>query len=262
MATNSSISYLQYEGWDEGWTFDFYNIKITVFNIINGRWVNLDLSDTLIWSGRIFDSTINKVEFKKADLGTLSFSQVTFSKPLSIERTSLSKVGLVGINWSPGILSDTNIALEDIQSSYQQLKHNMDQIWNKTEANKFFAKEMEYYEKSLSWKSDWDKKFISMLQRYSNNYWNSWILPLGWIFILSWLYTSLHLFSNIQASHCWHWFCFHVAPYGVFFNEVIKNINVLDDFKNIDNAGIFLYRIFIAFFIYQFIVALRRISQR
>ncbi len=196
------------------------------------------------------------------------FSYIEFparKESFSISESIFEKNNYFNVNWWKYFTenhSDTiRYTYSYMKDVFRMFKFEYDSIWNKTEANKFFAKEMEYYRKSLTWR-DWDKKIISLLQEYSNNYGNSWIYPLGWTFIISSIYTSLHFFNNTQHSHCWEWFCLHSFLFTEFFSEVIKNINVLDDFKNIQTPWDFLFRIIIAFFIYQFIVALRRISQR
>ena len=59
----------------------------------------------------------------------------------------------------------------------------MEKISNFTEANKFYAKEMEEYmkDKDIS-KQD---KFILWVQKISSNFGQDWLLPAFWIIILS-----------------------------------------------------------------------------
>jgi hypothetical protein len=148
------------------------------------------------------------------------------------------------------------VSIPEMKEFYRQLKYSHDEIWNKTEANKFFAKEMEYHRKSLNWK-DWDKICISWLQQYSNNYWNSWFLPFCWMVALAVFYTIWSNCPDFTCS-CWWW-----IDWTCFWSYLLKNVSQFPtEIKNAPSWWYFFYSIWMWILIYQFIIALRRISQR
>lgn len=216
---------------------------------------------------------INSLEWDNIEIKDTYFSNIVFpSKSSDFRVRSFRLVNSIfsNINWGAYFSESysssdgkTNFRIEDweMKELYRTFKYSHDQIWNKTEANKFYAKEMEYYRKSLG-RNEFDKKLISWVQQYTSNYWNSWILPLWWIFGLSSIYTSFSGFKEIISSYCFRGICIHTTEYLNYFSQVIININPLDDFKDIKTPADFIYRISLSFFIYQFLVALRRISQR
>lgn len=199
----------------------------------------LNLIRTSFWFISIIDSEIKKIFPYK-----IHFNKVEYIG---------NKHGFNEIIKKNGTLENT---LTEIKDYYRQLKYAHDEIGNKTEANKFFAKEMEYHRKSLEWK-DWDKVIVSWLQQYTNNYGNSWIRPFMLIFVVSFLYTFLMNCWWFQCSCGWDitWSCFH--------QYWLKNIAQFPtELKNIPNWYFLLYSLIMGWLIYQFIIALRRISQR
>lgn len=231
--------------------FTLNKLKISKCNIV--RWMKfsiywsiieaLELSDIELpeeWWLPISNSTINSVFFHR----------------ISLEKLKLNCIRWNGFEKLQKKLWTQKNSPSEMKEFYRQLKNSHDEIWNKTEANKFFAKEMEYYEKSLTWK-EWDKKTISFIQRFSNNYGNSWIRPFLWIIGISFLYTF--------SFDCWNFYCtcWWAQNWECFWDYWLKNLSQFPaELKNINSWPFFIYVIIMGSLIYQLLVALRRISQR
>jgi len=121
----------------------------------------------------IYNLTVNQFVYKSSTITpNISINNVTFWKldlddvnlwKAILNNSIIKKLRLIGasfdgckFNWCdlPSIIEDVddNSIMKD---SYRQLKFAMDNNGNHTEANKFFAKEMEYYEKTLGLEKKW-----------------------------------------------------------------------------------------------------------
>lgn len=219
-------------------------------NMSEEMWNNISLE---IDNSHIWTLVINRTEFFKI---ISTDTKITSIFPYKITFWAIeTKWNQPFLNLTQKHISLSN-TISEIKDYYRQLKHSHDEIWNKIEANKFFAKEMEYYEKSLTWK-EWDKKLISFIQRISNNYGNSWLRPFFWIFIISFLYTLIF--------ECWSFkcACWWSQDWSCFSDHWLKNVSQFPtELKNAKDWWFFWYAIIMGSLIYQLFVALRRISQR
>lgn len=218
-------------------------IRFIQNNTIKG----LTLYNVKLNNGTMFNNIIEDANFIGVDFWNLILSSVTFRKAL-FQECDLTCITLNNIQWPDTYkVTSTNWSIAN-KEIYRQIKHVYDSTWNKTEANKFFAKEMEYYEKSLTWK-EWDKKLISFIQRVSNNYSISWLKPTWWMLFII-------ILASIYKYHYW------IDMQRGISNMILSNILPISeiwDFKSFLDLG---YKLTWAFLVYQFVVALRRISQR
>lgn len=212
---------------------------------------------------------INSLEWDNIEIKDTYFSNIVFpSKSSNFRVRSFRLVNSIfsNINWGAYFSESysssdgkTNFRIEDweMKELYRTFKYSHDQIWNKTEANKFFAKEMEYYRKSLTKNNrlktffDLDigeKRVICWYNQFTNNFWNSWIRPIIVMILIVWIAT-LYEFLNFSGSFDWN-------------ANILSNILPISEIWKFTSWYGFLYQITWAALIYQFIVALRRISQR
>jgi hypothetical protein len=159
------------------------------------------------------------------------------------------------------IINKWTVDYKVMKDNYRQLKHVMDKNWNHTEANKFFALEMEYYSK-LENISLYEK--ISLLfQKLVNNYWNNWFNNFIIILLFAWLSTLINYFYLL--------ICYDLIK----FNFILTFFNLLSPFYwlwkdtfntlNLDLPlywGFILYKIIYWTLIYQLIIALKRTTKR
>ena len=249
------------------WDLKIEWINLTGFVIIrNNTSIHSLIFEKCSMSDELWVNT--RLELDNSKIWTLVLNRTSFPNIISIN-TEISwifpyKMSFkeIEVKWKNGFLKileqfeSWNNTPSEMKDYYRQLKHSHDEIWNKTEATKFFAKEMEYYEKSLSL-SEWDKKLISKLQKFSNNYWNSWLQPFIWIIAVSFLYTYL--------SDCWDFkcTCWWIQDWSCFSSHWLKNVSQFPtELKNAKDWWFFLYAIIMGSLFYQLLVALRRISQR
>lgn len=241
-------SWLVIENWSiercrfNNWIWDnlkFNNLTLLSSTFIKNSFIDID-----------FPSDRNKSIFRDVDFHGNSFSNVNWWEYFSEQQLlPYSENNVIKFK-------STNIPYPSLKELYRRLKFEYDSVWNKTEANKFFAKEMEYYEKSLTWK-EWDKKTISFIQRFSNNYGNSWIRPFLWIIGISFLYTF--------SFDCWNFncACWRMQDWNCFSSHWLKNVSQFPtELKNAKDWWFFFYAVIMGSLFYQLLVALRRISQR
>lgn len=198
----------------------------------------------------IYWSTINEFSLSNANLPEtgLNISNSILQK-IFFHKTNLEKLKLIWVmgKWFWNLIQGSNTPSE-MKEFYRQLKHSHDEIWNKTEANKFFAKEMEYYMKALGWRTDFWKKLVSFINMCVNDYGNNWWLPIIWMSLITY-YAAFYKFCYLQESGTFWWF-------------FVKSILPISDIWNFNSFLDLLYKLTWAFLVYQFIIALRRISQR
>lgn len=148
----------------------------------------------------------------------------------------------------------------EMKEYYRQLKFAHDEIWNKTEANKFFAKEMKYHMKVLEGSKDWKNYSIAWLQKETSDFGNDWIRAfiVYLVFVTFWFMCfQIYQLSqpDVMFDLSWHWFCKWMEEFTDLANPIPK----VEDIKNIFSL---LFSIFKILIVYQIVVALRRISQR
>lgn len=232
---------------------------------VNKNWLLLiDCIFQKDWLFQSSNSNIEYLEIRNVDNQRINLFNntinATFVSQSNLEEVSISwlNVGWFYNLWNKS-LSNSSIVINnfELKELYRQLKFSHDKIWNKIEANKFFAKEMDYYRKSLIenyiWRTFfdagiWQKRLICWYNLLTNNFWNSWVRPLLWMVLLVWVATIFQ-FLNYDWSFDWK-------------QQVLSNILPISEIGEFDTWYSFIYQISWAALIYQFIVALRRISQR
>jgi hypothetical protein len=209
-------------------------------------------------SFEIYGSKINSFHLNKTKIPPSGLKIINSNlEKVYFSRTNLEKLELIGVTWD-GFrnLKQWENENTEMKEFYRQLKHSHDEIWNKTEANKFFAKEMEYYEKSLGW-NEWNKKLISILQRVVSDYWNDWFRAFWWYLVV-----CLIWIIGVYLNHlnCW------TFTEELIDNDIFKTSRVyINPLPKTDEVPSFWYMFIMLLkllVVYQIGVSLRRISQR
>lgn len=255
------------------WVVWSKKLKIQLFWLRSLRFnVDSNISSFEIWELKIENSVIEWWELKDTKIhrfmvkNTLfrgvNFYNIIFPKDrldFILHRSSFSGCAFSNVDWGNGI-NDKDYLNGEIKETYRMLKYEYDEIWNKTEANKFFAKEMEYHMKDLE--QSWNKKdyWIARLQKEVSNFGNDWVRALivylafvTFWFICSQMYQIFQPDLFIDLS--WRW----------FFNwmeDLTRSANPIPKVEDITNIFSLLFSIWKILIVYQIVVALRRISQR
>lgn len=212
---NSKINNLGFINFNTNWVINIRVKCLQSLKIINSHleskkinFFNIEIK----WTTDILDS----------DLGETKFNWIIFKK-LKLRNSSFFNVTF---NWClfPPSLEDfkNNNKQKD---NYRQLKFLMDKNWNYTEASKFYALEMEYYEKSLGlekmniysifkrihkegyrWentKKYWEQ-FVLKFSKWVNNFWNNWIRPAFLLFLFAFLATIVDWVSTGLWEKYWN----------------------------------------------------------
>ena len=245
---------------------------------------NLHIESFLFHSSTIIPKTsiswvkIDNLEFSEIDLGEsilntvevgmlyLDWASIAECKINDINfkwNYRLSEKRLTRINESNEIKAKIKISNRKLKDNYRQLKFLMDKNWNHTEANKFFAKEMEYYGNTLDifnipysriFNLNW---WIFFLQLLISNFWNSWIRPILWILIFANLaiaYENNFIIFWIPDWIDFNWYSWNLVRYLTPFTELAKWEDI--------SLKKFLYNILIIFLVYHFTVAIKRTTKR
>jgi hypothetical protein len=103
------------------------------------------------------------------------FNNVTINTPLDLSKTTFKdEANFLGIK--------TEVANRE---TARIIKHSFDKIGNIIEANKFYAKEMKEQEKELTWKNNLSEKLIFNFHKISSNHSQDWEISLYWIFTIT-----------------------------------------------------------------------------
>lgn len=181
---------------------------------------------------------------EKCVLDSSIWFNVDFSKAtLKFEAVSFERLKANEIKWSNKIVAS--------RDTFRQLKVLMENQKNFIDSNIFYSMELNEYMKELnktSIFSNLEDKVVFWFSKITSNFSRSWILPLFWLILLSVILYSI-LFCNKMID------TYSLNHFVQFFNPLSKNAN--KEFENIYWIW-FLHKIFAGFFVYQFIIALRR----
>lgn len=243
--------------------------EISDFSIISYNTERIEISTFNLLSSSIGNGFLEKLKFdsicwQNLHLNNIYFADIIFPRDKNkflIRYIRIKACSFINIDWWNYFreIKDYNHAIwnKEMKELYRIFKYEHDLIWNKTEANKFFSKEMEYYRKSLldnyGWRTFfdiwiWQKRVICWYNQLTNDFWNSWIRPILIMVLLVWVAT-FYEFLNSTGSFNWN-------------TQILSNILPISEIWKFTTWFDFLYQITWAALIYQFIIALRRISQR
>ncbi|MBD2700177.1 hypothetical protein IC229_05990 [Spirosoma sp. BT702] len=231
----------------------------------------------------IVDDKISKPSLKiiNSDIGKTTFINCDLSSfDLDFNSSKITEVFVTGTRMPRKIT--TELALNHLnyhqhQLGYSQIKKIYEARGDKVEANRYYAKEMQAYQQTLSW-SNWDdfwEKLNLGLSKISTNYGQSWQRGLGMtLFVGAVFYTfycwSLGFWPALLDEKSFERFSSLCTYYLEFLNPIHKADYVaeqlLSDDLLIEKVKVpgwarfweGISRIFIAYFGYQLVQAFRK----
>jgi hypothetical protein len=247
---------------DDLWGLKFEN---TTFH----PWANLSIQN----------SEIDYLNLNKTFLGKLDVRNTTMvSVYLSESNIYNSYFSWISWDWLYSLIQRNNKPTNsEIKEYYRHFKHSHDEIWNKSEANKFYQKEMEYYRKSL-WDEKprkWQKIIISYLNDLISDYGLNWWRAFKFYFFFCLFIYVTHEFirihnSNIPSFLSWvygfweaNWQnLWHLNWNNSEFNKFGWYLNPVPELKWEKTIFWLLFSTLKILIVYQIVVGIRRISQR
>jgi hypothetical protein len=244
-------------------------LNVSLFNFENCSKFNL----YNIKSERQIDSTWS---ISKSNLGDARLYHIDFEsyEKMSIKDSYLVDCKFISVNWkfpihSDGMNTETTITNEDIRlhflrqiEVYRQLKHAMSKSGNYIEEKRFYSQEMNCYNKTLSWKTNFWNKLILSFSNYCSNYGQSFLRPLLWLFL-----STLIFFGVLVAFYDYKDLQIHLTDQfnrretyrilGEFFNL----LNPARKFEDLTGFAVLIdliSRVLASAFIYNMIRATRR----
>lgn len=230
---------------------------------------------------------VNTLEFEDfVNFGQVSFSNIKLEENLSVKNSDLGKTAFINsgiahakVNFEDSKITDAffskgtfpnKIAENEHQQrlAYAQLKKINEAKGDYLEANIFYAKEMNAYYNTITWRKNFWEKVNLSFNKFSNNHGQSW--KIGMICLITtsvaffWLYLLL---LNIElGSLCsekdWGFFFKCISYYFEFLNPVHRTDEIakglVNDIPPIARIIEGVSRIFIAFGIYQLVQAFRK----
>ena len=196
-------------------------------------------------------------------LDFVNFREAIFYNGLDLQNANLKEYpNFLGIEIEPSIIKNkiTN------RETFRIIKHSFDSVGNTIEANKFFAYEMDKERKSISLWDEADKKIILTFNYLVSNFGQSFLLPLFWILVVA----GIH-FYIVDMKHPW---LESFAPNDPVLKKKLLDIlqgfdnfakNILPFKKFLKEGMEFISLIFLIIYstlIYNFIVAVKRITKR
>lgn len=139
------------------------------------------------------------------------------------------------------------------KETFRIIKHSFDKVGNTIEANKYFAHEMKKERREVSWSENPEKKIILGFNHIVSNFGQSYFLPLFWIFVL----VVFHFFISMAMDK------YQTPDFINFLNVIVRNITPFKRFLSEGKEFVSLiFLIGYSTLIYQFIVAVKRITKR
>lgn len=203
IAREQSFEKIYISGSNEGSKFDFENIKcnnVTIDSFINEGSLNfygiepLDLiSDKRYF--QIINSNLEKAQFFRANFSNY--------QELVIIDSFVTDCLFIGCKWGNNIRAIRGIGFgtfeksleagrkitisetSAIKEAYRQLKISMSKHSDKIQENRFYAEELNFYNKTLPWTKPWENQFWDKLILHGSNifsnYGQSFIKSLFWL---------------------------------------------------------------------------------
>lgn len=239
----------------------------------------------------------DNIDFRLTTFEKLAqFKETIFEKKLNLEDTIIKEK----INFlKTKTVNNENLKPENIENreTARIIKDSFEQQNNIIEANEFYALEMKERENELSTKKDFFEWIVFKTHGLVSNHSQDWVLVLFWIIsltfitsfikiidsnisqltekiILSFIVTVIVFFININISNTkkiYYIICssIYYILYAVFTKDCTLNIfsNTINPFSIMTGKeeltfGILLYKITIAYLIYQLIVSIRQNTRR
>ncbi|MNK40334.1 hypothetical protein D3C87_589800 [compost metagenome] len=240
--------------------------------------------DTIL---RVLNVSIESLSFNGlVNYGQLGFSNLELEKELSISRSDLGKTSFINSN-----LSDIKMSFEDSRitdtffskgtfpqriaedehqqrQAYAQLKKINEGKGDYLEANHFYAKEMNAFYRTITWRKNFWEKLNLCFNKYSNDHGQSWQLALAVVAIGSSLFFAVYLLGlnirigSISEPEDRDYFLKCLSYLPEFLNPVHRTDEIAKGIGQQASPWARLVegfsRIFIAFAIYQLIQAFRK----
>lgn len=208
--------------------------------------------------------TFQKTRFKKdVDFYYVTFKTHSIFKNTIFEETVNFENTLFEVDGSFYGVSSKKDKIEPIDVSNREtariIKNSFEQQNNIIEANRFYALEMEKKSKELKISKNPLEWIVFKLHGISSNHSQNWLLPLFWIMIVSFLYILFSTKFNLIDS-----FLYNLMIKKNLLNEVADLINPFSIMtcKDPITFGLLIFKIIIAYLIYQFIVSIRQNTRR
>jgi hypothetical protein len=256
-------------------TLIFENSYINKDSIIR---INNAEADTLIFENIINYGQINindftsrgTINFKNSDLGKTTFISSDIAESiLTFQNSKISEVFLSGTKMPEHIEGNS----ENQRLGYGQIRRIYENRGDIVETTNFFSKEMNAYYNTLDWGRDFWEKLNVSLNFISTNHGLSWRRGLASAVLFStifyWLYCLLlgiNLELPSEAANLNYFF--HICSFFFDFINPVHKTDSISEGLGFESAtplariieGI--SRIFIAYFIYQFVQAFRRLGKK
>lgn len=198
----------------------------------------------------------------------VNFKYTTFEKLALFRKTIFEKT----VNFEDAIIKEEANFLEitskedkieaiDVKNreTARIIKNSFEQQNNIIEANRFYALEMEKKSKELKILKNPLEWIVFKLHGISSNHSQNWLLTLFWIMIVSYLYILFSTKFNLIES-----FLYNLMIKKNLLNEIADLINPFSIMTSKDpiTFELLLFKITIAYLIYQFIVSVRQNTRR
>lgn len=245
---NSIIDKIQLK-WFSQSRVTFQDFKIIESSIKWGFIGYLNFDSFPLLESRITDSYISEVNFPQNSTHFL------------VQDSLIEKNIFSNLNWGK-FFKESSCTFGGLKESYRMIKYQYESIWNKTEANKFFAKEMEYHMKTLEKdpKKKWEY-YVALLQKEVSDFGNDWMRAFGWYLAVCIVWFSISILLSIGF---WAFFgCSLDLGDGLErWQRFVAYLNPIPKFEEAKSLWYLIISIIKGILVYQIIVSLKRISQR
>ncbi|MGB5794085.1 hypothetical protein [Poseidonibacter sp.] len=238
-------------------------------NFEKNKFVSLSLNETIFEKMVSFQQTkfLTNVDFYYVTFKEHSiFKNTIFTNELNLENALFEKNS-----------SFLNISAHEREKDYKDkykgkpinikvanretariIKDSFEKQNNIIEANKYYAVEMKEREKELEIIKNPLDSIVFFFHKLSSDHSQNWMLSLFWIFLISYLVTSVKTTYGMFET-----ILYNIFIYGVFD----KMANIINPFSIMTRGesltfSMLLFKIIIAYLIYQFIVSVRQNTRR
>jgi len=200
---------------------DFYN---TTFISAEDTFHKTNFQDISVFTKCTFRNSIN---FKYTTFEKLSqFKETTFEQEVNFEDAIIKdKINFLGIK-KDDKKSDIKVVNRE---TARIIKHSFEKQDNIIEANKFYAVEMKKQEGELKWGTDFAEKLIFKFHKISSNHSQDWLLVLLWILNITFVYSAFQ--QDIFINEKWLLFGFFLIGFIITVIECTAFLEIRKKYK-------------------------------
>ncbi|MGA1931518.1 hypothetical protein ACH5BF_02160 [Arcobacter sp. YIC-464] len=183
------------------------------------------------------------------------FKNAVFKNGIDLELAIIEKeINFYGIE----IKKESNVS----QETYRIIKHQLEKLGNKIQANKYYSLELLKRKHNLPFYSP--NKWALQLHQWSSNFYQWWFLAFFWIFCTS-LFTAMYIHNQSFYDIFYNVITFNESYIKTGLSKIINYMSIINmnkEFIESNFIAFALNKLFLGYLYFQFITSFRKDARK